>query len=86
MLIKIYSLTSEDSFNMEKAPTLPSDRQARLASGSKDVPWYQAEPGDFSPVCRELLETYSHIEPDRVEAHVLEIVGLRDSQSLLEER
>lgn len=52
------------------------DYAAAVASGTKDVPWYQADPGDedFSPACRELLETYSKIEPDRVNAHVLEIV------------
>jgi hypothetical protein len=52
------------------------DYAAAATSGTKDVPWYQVDPGDgdFSPACRELLETYSKIEPDRVNAHVVEIV------------
>lgn len=41
---------------------------------SKNVPWYKAELETFSPTCRELLENYSHIEPEKVNAHVLSIV------------
>lgn len=51
------------------------DLLAKRASGSKDLPWYKAELGDFSPACRELLETYSHIEPDQVNAHILDVVS-----------
>ena len=54
--------------------TTEIDTQAKADRFSKDVPWYHKEIEDFSPAGRELLEKYSHIPPDEVDAHVFEIV------------
>ena len=44
-------------------------------SDKKDVAWYQAEIGGIPAPVRKLFETYSGIAPDRVEPHILEVVG-----------
>lgn len=64
-----------------------TDTQVKTDRFSKDVPWYEKEVQHFSPAGRELLEKYSHIPPDEVDAHVHEIVrlagSLRDSRPKL---
>jgi hypothetical protein len=45
---------------------------------SKDNPWYQEDPVIIQPEARELLENYSHVAPDQIEKHVLDIVSLRE--------
>ena len=58
------------------------DSEASTPHGSRDVPWYKAQVENVSPECRELLEHYSHIAPDRVETHILEIVGFAQTNYL----
>ncbi|CAF9924009.1 hypothetical protein IMSHALPRED_006057 [Imshaugia aleurites] len=54
--------------------TSQNDSRAHVDHYSKDVPWYDKEPENFSPACRELLQNYSHIPPGEVTSHVLEMV------------
>ncbi|KAL6718758.1 hypothetical protein ACLMJK_002992 [Lecanora helva] len=51
---------------------MPETRDT-LSKNSKDVPWYDAELGDFSAESRELFEKYSGIAPDRVNGHIQDI-------------
>ena len=50
-----------------------SDFAVNMASGSKDVPWFNKTPPELSAAARELLENYSHIPSDQVNLHVFEI-------------
>lgn len=59
--------------------TSQTDTQVKPDRFSKDVPWYEKEVQYFSPAGRELLEKYSHIPPNEVDAHVHEIVRLASS-------
>ena len=46
-----------------------------VVHGDKDVPWYHTTPEEFSPAARELLEKYSNVPADRVDAHVFDAVN-----------
>ncbi|KAF9630887.1 putative methyltransferase domain-containing protein [Lasiodiplodia theobromae] len=46
---------------------------AVVISNSKDSPWYFHEIDTLTPEVRELLEKYSGIPPEKVEAHVKEV-------------
>ena len=56
--------------------TTQTDSQAKVSKWdySKDVKWYDKEPHNLRSTCRELFENYSHIPPEEVESHVLELV------------
>ena len=43
---------------------------------SKDVEWYLKEPDNLRSTCRELFENYSHIPPEEVVPHIIELVCL----------
>lgn len=51
------------------------DAATKIRTRAKDVPWYSANLGSKlgAPV-RQLLENYSSIPADRVEAHVYAVV------------
>lgn len=44
---------------------------------SKDVPWFSNKVLNLTEQARKLLEEYSGIPPEKVEAHVLEVVSLK---------
>lgn len=46
---------------------------------SKDVEWYYKEPNNLRSTCRDLFEKYSHISPEEVKPHILELVCLKYS-------
>lgn len=55
-----------------------TDSQAEVSKWdyAKDVDWYLKEPGNLRSECRKLFENYSHIPPEEVEPHILELVSL----------
>ena len=59
--------------------TTQTDDQAQTDRFSKGLPWYQKSIENFGPAGRELLENYSHIPPDEIDSHVLEMVRLTNS-------
>ena len=57
--------------------TSPSTTERRMAavSRSKKVPWFQSEIGSsVTPAGRQLLESYSGIDPSDIENHLYKIV------------
>jgi hypothetical protein len=38
------------------------------------LPWYSPEIEEITPQAQELFEKYSNVEPERVKAHVKELV------------
>ena len=54
--------------------TFQMNTQTKAGQCSKDVAWYFKEFPELSPAGRDLFENYSHIPPDKIESHVLEIV------------
>lgn len=44
---------------------------------NKNVPWYKKELGTIEKPARELLEKYSKIPAEKVDSHILEVVGTR---------
>lgn len=56
---------------------------AVVISTSKDSPWYFHEIDTLTPEVRELLEKYSGIPPEKVEAHVKEVVSSPDREVFL---
>lgn len=57
--------------------TTQTESQAEVSKWdySKDVEWYFQEPDNLRSTCRELFEKYSHIPPEEVLPHILEIVS-----------
>ena len=51
-----------------------SDAPVPGTTHSKNVPWYTEELPKIPEETRKLLEEYSHIPPDEVEKHVIDIV------------
>lgn len=47
----------------------------KVGTRDKSVGWYTPTLDNVSDVQRDLLENYSHIKPDRVIPHILEVVG-----------
>lgn len=50
-----------------------AEHVAKMATGSKDVPWFHKTPLGLSAAARELLQKYSHISADQVNLHVIKI-------------
>jgi SAM-dependent methyltransferase len=46
----------------------------RIGSRDKNVGWFNSNLESLTPAQRDLFETYSHIPPDRVIPHILEVV------------
>ncbi|KAK7727414.1 hypothetical protein SLS57_002886 [Botryosphaeria dothidea] len=49
------------------------DQNPQVGNRSKDVPWYSKDIQNATPQARELLEKYSNIPPEKVDAHLLEV-------------
>lgn len=47
----------------------------QVGTHSKDAPWYSKPLVNLTPPARELLENYSGIPAEDVEAHVMEVVS-----------
>jgi hypothetical protein len=47
----------------------------KIGSRDKSVGWYTPTLENLTEPQRDLLENYSHITPDRVIPHILEVVG-----------
>lgn len=45
----------------------------RVGNRDKNVGWYLADPPNLSDSTRDVLENYSHIQPDQVIEHVLKV-------------
>jgi hypothetical protein len=53
---------------------------SRLERYSKENPWYYKDlTNHLAPISRKLLEEYSHIPPEDVDAHVYKLVRLHSS-------
>jgi hypothetical protein len=52
----------------------PKEKELRMGSRDKRVGWYTPTLENVSDVQRDLLETYSNVQPDRVIPHILEVV------------
>lgn len=57
-----------------ETPIAPAAVPLKIGSRDKSVGWYTPTLENVSEAQRDLLENYSHIEPDRVIPHILEIV------------
>lgn len=51
------------------------DQNPQVGNRSKNVPWYSKDIQNATPQARELLEKYSNIPPEKVDAHLLEVVS-----------
>ena len=65
--------------------TSTSIAERRMAvSRSKNVPWFQPKIGSsLTPAGRQLLETYSGVDPSDIENHLHKIVGTPTSSKYL---
>ncbi|KAJ5895224.1 hypothetical protein N7495_006915 [Penicillium taxi] len=54
-----------------------SDLQSMLAKGMdpRDLPWYEADLAEVPEPAKTILENYSHISPDQVLQHVMDMVS-----------
>ena len=64
--------SKQDFINPTTMPFTP-EYAAKMASGSKDVPWFIKTPTELCEVAHELLEQYPHIPQGQVNQHVLDI-------------
>jgi hypothetical protein len=54
--------------------TAPPFEPPKIGTRDKSVGWYTPTLDTISDTQRDLLENYSHIAPDRVIPHILEVV------------
>lgn len=52
-----------------------TDPFLKLIGDDKNVPWYSNDLETIQDQARELLEKYSKIPADKVNSHILEVVG-----------
>lgn len=58
---------------------------SRLEKYSKENPWYYKDlTSHLAPISRKLLEEYSHIPPEDVDAHVYKLVPLHSILTLVQ--
>ena len=64
-------MTSTETNGSSTTTTVP----LKIGSRDKSVGWYTPTLENITEVQRDLLENYSHVAPDRVIPHILEVVG-----------
>ena len=61
------------------ASSSPANPRLKIGSRDKSVGWYQPTLDNITEAQRDLLEKYSHLAPDDVIPHILEIVRISPS-------
>ena len=67
--LKIYFIMTST-----ETTTAPPSTPPEIGTRDKSVGWYTPTLENISEAQRDLLENYSHIAPDRVIPHILEVV------------
>jgi hypothetical protein len=52
----------------------PANSRLRIGSRDKNVGWFNPDLSALTEAQRDLFENYSHLPPDRVIPHILEVV------------
>jgi len=62
------------STSVEHDPNNRENSRLRIGSRDKNVGWFNSNLESLTPAQQDLFENYSHIPPDRVIPHILELV------------